>query len=92
MVFSLLKNNYMNLKKNIAVSETGFVFNPGTGDSFSLNGIGLEILNMLKEGKEDGDIISVLLEKYDIDRSSLEKYYYDFAGMLQYYQLVDNDE
>lgn len=47
---------------------------------------------MLKEGKEDGDIISVLLEKYDIDRSSLEKYYYDFAGMLQYYQLVDNDE
>ena len=34
----------MKLKKNIATSESGFVFNPSTGDSFSLNTIGAEIL------------------------------------------------
>jgi hypothetical protein len=39
----------MRLKKNIAVSESGFVFDPNTGDSFSLNKIGLEIVESLKQ-------------------------------------------
>ena len=34
----------MRLKKNIAVSDSGFVFNPTTGDSYSLNPVGKEIL------------------------------------------------
>ena len=37
----------MKIKKNIALSDTGFVFNPGNGDSFSVNPIGLEILKIL---------------------------------------------
>ena len=41
----------MKLKKNIATSEAGFIFNPGTGDSFSVNNIGSEILVMFKENK-----------------------------------------
>jgi hypothetical protein len=79
----------MRLKKNIAISESGFVFDPTTGDSFSLNMIGLEIVELLREGKTDSEIISVLLDKYDIDKGSLDKYYYDFISMLQYNQLID---
>ncbi|MFO7924235.1 MAG: PqqD family protein [Bacteroidales bacterium] len=79
----------MKLKKNIAVSESGFVFDPTTGDSFSLNMIGLEIVELLREGKTDGEIIPWLLDKYDIDKGSLDKYYYDFISMLQYYQLIE---
>ncbi len=79
----------MRLKKNIAVSESGFVFDPTSGDSFSLNGIGLEIIEMLKQGKADEYIIRWLLEKYDVDKGSLEKYFYDFTSMLRYYQLTD---
>ncbi len=81
----------MRLKKNIAVSESGFVFDPTTGDSFSLNRIGLEILEMLKQGKPDIEIIPGLLDKYEIDRASLDKYYYDFIAMLKYYQLLDGN-
>ncbi len=81
----------MRLKKNIAVSESGFVFDPTTGDSFSLNRIGLEIIEMLKQGKPDGEILSELLQKYDIDKGSLDKYYHDFIAMLQYYQLIDSN-
>jgi hypothetical protein len=80
----------MRLKNNIAISESGFVFNPNTGDSFSLNKIGLEILESLKQGKPDGDIIPELQEKYEIDKPSLDKYYFDFISMLQYYQLIDD--
>ncbi len=81
----------MRLKKNIAVSESGFVFDPTTGDSFSLNKIGLEIIELLKQGKTDVEIVPGLLEKYDIDKGSLDKYYYDFIAMLQYYQLIDSN-
>ena len=79
----------MRLKKNIAVSESGFVFDPASGDSFSLNNIGLEIVGMLRHGKPDSEIISDLLDKYDIDKGSLDKYYYDFIAMLQYHRLID---
>ena len=40
----------MNIKKSIALSDSGFVFDPSSGDSFSTNPIGLEIINQLKEG------------------------------------------
>ena len=39
----------MKLKDNIAVSESGFIFNPTTGDSYTANEIGLEIIKCLKE-------------------------------------------
>ena len=53
----------MKLKKNIAISESGFVFDPTSGESFSLNPIAIEILNMLKEGKGQGDIFGFVLKK-----------------------------
>ncbi len=82
----------MRLKKNIAVSESGFVFDPGTGDSFSLNRIGLEIVDLLKMGKPENEIVSHLLEKYDTDNTSMEKYYHDFISMLRYYRLTEEDQ
>jgi len=81
----------MRLKKNIAVSESGFIFNPGTGDSFSLNKIGIEIFDLLKQGKPDSEIIHGLLEKYEVDSASLDKYYYDFLAMLVHYQLMEDN-
>ena len=38
------------LKKDIALSDTGVVFNPATGDSFSVNAVGLELLRLLQSG------------------------------------------
>ena len=38
----------MKLKRNIAVSESGFLFDPTSGESYSLNEQGLEILNLMK--------------------------------------------
>ena len=49
----------MKLKKNIATSEAGLIFNPGTGDSFSVNNIGAEILSLLKENKSHEEIIGL---------------------------------
>ncbi len=71
----------MKLNKNIAVSETGFIFNPTTGDSFSANSIGAEIIEMLKSETKTKDIIKTICDKYDVETSSFEKDLEDF--MLQ---------
>lgn len=77
------------LKKNIAISDSGFVFNPSTGDSFSLNPVGLDILGFLKEGKSESDIKSTIQAWYDIDKDTLDKDYYDFLKMLGQHKLLD---
>jgi transcription elongation factor GreA-like protein len=83
----------MQIRKNIAVSETGFIFNPSTGDSYSINRVGQEILGYLREDKSTAEITSLMTTKYDIDPPSFEKYFYDFISMLKQFELLDeNDE
>ncbi len=79
----------MKLKKNIATSEEGFIFNPSTGDSFSVNPIGTEILALLKKDKPLDEIIEIMCEKYDVDRSIFEKDLDDFTSQLKEYTILD---
>ncbi len=79
----------MQIKKNIAVSETGFVFNPTTGDSYSINQVGQEILKYLGEDKTPAEITSQMTSSYDIDPANFEKYFYDFISMLKQFELLD---
>ena len=82
----------MKIKKNIAVSETGFVFDPTSGESYSLNSVGQEIIALLKEDKSPEEISSIMTQDYEIDAASFETYFYDFMGMLRQFQLMEEDE
>ena len=82
----------MKIKKNIAVSETGFVFDPTSGESYSINSTGQEIIALLKEDKSPKEISAIMTGDYEIDAASFEKYYYDFMGMLRQFQLIEEDE
>jgi hypothetical protein len=79
----------MQLKKNIAISETGFLFDPTTGDSYTVNSTGLEILSLLKQNKSNEEVIRFIMDKYDVDPSSFERYYYDFISMLKHFQIIE---
>ena len=39
----------MKIRNDLAISETGFIFDPVTGESFSLNQIGAEIFKMYQK-------------------------------------------
>ena len=82
----------MKIKKNIAISDTGFVFNPASGDSFSVNPIGLEIMKLLQENKSHEVIKKHLLENYSVDKDTIEKDFYDFAKMLEQFKVTESDE
>lgn len=79
----------MRFKKNIATSDTGFIFNPGTGDSFSSNTIGSEIFSCFKEDKSRQEILSLICEKYDVNKDELEKDLEDFISQLRDHNLLD---
>ncbi len=79
----------MRLKKNLALSDSGFVFDPSTGDSFSTNPIGLEIVKMLQTGKDADEIKAQVVKTYLIDEVGFEKDYYDFVNTLTKLKLSD---
>ena len=80
----------MNIKKSLAISESGFVFDPSTGDSYTLNPMGLQLLIMLREGKGREEIIQDITNEYDVDAHTFERYFQDFMGMLKQMQLVNS--
>lgn len=82
----------MKLKKSVAISETGFVFNPGRGESFTTNPIGLDILQLLKEGKSEPEILEHLADLYQVDQATCEKDLYDFLSILKKYNLLEDAE
>lgn len=82
----------MKIKKKLAISESGFVFDPQTGESFSLNETGTEMLNLMKEGKSDSDIRQHFLDTYDVDESAFDRAFLDFTSMLKFYHIYDENE
>ena len=89
-VINLKKN--MKLKKNIAVSESGFVFDPNSGDSFSMNPVGAEILTLLKQEKDFDKIHDAMITKYDVPSDEFDKYFLDFIQTLKQFNLMENDD
>lgn len=81
----------MKVRKNIAISENGFIFNPLTGDSFSVNETGVFIIQKLKEEETIEAILQSLMDEYELDAHTAEKDLNDFVSMLKSYQLITND-
>jgi len=82
----------MNIRKNIAISENGFIFNPLTGDSFSVNETGLFVLQKLKEGENREMIMQALQDEFELDANSAEIDLNDFLSMLKSYQLTEYED
>ncbi len=79
----------MKLKKNIAISENGFLFDPNSGESFSLNETGKKILSMLKEGKSEEDISKWFIKNYEVEESVFEQNFQDFITVLFNYKITE---
>jgi hypothetical protein len=77
----------MKVKSSIAISETGFMFDPNSGESYTTNQVAREIIFLMKENRPEAEIRAVLMEKYDVDEVTLEKNLIDFYAMLRHFDL-----
>ncbi|MCX7862633.1 MAG: PqqD family protein [Bacteroidales bacterium] len=81
----------MKLKPKLAISDSGFIFDPSTGESYSLNEEGLIIVQFLKEGKNEEEIKEHFLNEYDIDETTFSRSYLDFISMLKHFNLIEHE-
>ncbi len=68
------------------------MFDPSTGDSYTLNPVGLEILGLIREGKSREEIAERITGKYDVEASAFERYLYDFTAMLKQHQILEGHD
>lgn len=80
----------MKITKNLALSETGFAFNGSTGDSFILNETATFILQKIKDGLSEQEILNLLLNEYDVNSTQAEKDLHDFITQLKIFNLLED--
>lgn len=71
------------------MSENGFLFLPTTGETFTVNETGRFILRRLQEGREQPEVISGLIEEFDVEPADAQRDVLDFVGQLRHYQLIE---
>jgi hypothetical protein len=87
MIFGL--DHKMNIKKNIAMSENGFIFNPATGDSFSANRMASFILAALRSGKSEAEIKTDIIENYEVNPEQVNRDWDDYVIQLRAANLLE---
>jgi len=78
----------MKIPEEVKISDNGFVFNSKTGDSFSLNPFGLELIKNIQEEKGLESLKKEITEKYDVDDLTFEKDFYEFCALLKHHQII----
>ncbi len=69
--------------RRLATSDTGFVFDPVTGDSFSANGPALAILRLAQTDHDPRAIATALAREFDVTETTAERDILEFAGVLR---------
>jgi len=77
----------MQVISQLVLDENNMAFHPMMGNSYQLNSVGKEILNMLKHHKLKDEIIEVLAKEYGISEHELFIDVSDFISKLKVYGL-----
>jgi PqqD family protein of HPr-rel-A system len=74
--------------ENVAVSDSGFLFLPTSGETFTVNECGREIIKLLQQKTSRENIFQQIAADYDIEEKSFERDFEDFFAQLIAYGLV----
>jgi len=73
----------------LALSESGFLFDTSTGSTYSLNETGTSILKFMQEENDEESIIARLMETYEVDEDTARRDIDEFLGQLKWMGLWD---
>ena len=77
----------MQVVDQLVLDENNIAFHPMMGNSYQLNSIGKEIVNLLKQHKTKDMIIEELSKEYEISSDELFIDVSDFITKLKIYEL-----
>lgn len=73
--------------RELALSETGFLFDPVTGHTYTLNRTGCELLKMLRDGVAESELPARLAERFAVAPLDAEHDCRLFLEQLRQYRL-----
>jgi hypothetical protein len=71
--------------QRLAISESGFVFDPVSGHNFTVNETGLSILRLVQKDNELVPLLEKLALDYEASPRVVERDVLEFAGLLRDY-------
>ena len=80
--------NIDNLKQ-LAISENGFVFDPSSGYSYTVNETGLNVLKLLISGMNKEQVLESILSEYEVGVDHFESDLDHYMLMLEAFDLVE---
>jgi hypothetical protein len=86
-----MDDNGLGRLRDLAISESGFLFDPYSGATFTLNNSGRSILRLIQDGKGIEEIESVLREKFEVGEEDLRSDIYEFVNLLKENHLLPKD-
>jgi len=82
------KQNHL---KDLAISESGFVFDPVTGATFTVNATGLAILQALRAGKERREVQAELDASFETRGQDVGADVDEFILLLERHDILSGD-
>ncbi len=74
-----------NKLESLAISGSGFIFDPDTGATYNVNKTGLKIIIHLKEGRSANEIIVRFHQVFDASLDEIEADIVEFIQSLKRY-------
>ena len=71
------------LIQRLALNDSGFVFDPESGHSFTANGVGLYILRFLQHHSNPESILDAICLDFDVAPQDAERDLTEFAAQLR---------
>jgi len=72
----------------LAINSDGFIFDPVTGDTFTVNATGISIIEGLKQGKSREELVVQLKELYMDATQDIERDIIDFTEQLKKFRVL----
>lgn len=69
--------------ERLAISDKGFVFDPVTGNSLTVNATGLALLRLFQRERDLDEIVAQITSEFDVSAADAERDALDFAALIR---------
>jgi hypothetical protein len=80
---TIIGNSERDVVKRLAINESGFVFDPVTGRSYTINETGLSVLKRFTSDDNEESVFKQLAFEYGIDTSEIKRDIAEFVIELR---------
>jgi hypothetical protein len=74
--------------QRLMINDSGFAFDPQTGQTYSINPTGVDVIRWLNEGYEPQRVVECLRKEYGVDEFTASQDYEAFVTSLRSNALI----